>query len=227
MINAKDKKTYWDVIVKCPLFTNIPENLIEEMMDALNGKIINYKKNEIVLNAGDPFRFCYLVLSGNVEVSYDTNQYEKHNVNHFETGEIFGEALAIKSLKSSPVQVTALNECTLLLIDINILVTSNKRCGRGCLYNHQLLLNLMGRMAEQNIFSNLKLRILGQKSLRDRIMIYLTSMQQGKPDGVTIPFSQTAFAEFLGVNRSALSRELGRLQDEGFLEVDGKHYKVL
>ena len=104
---------------------------------------------------------------------------------------------------------------------------STDRCNKNCLYNHQLILNLMDRMAEQNIFSNLKLRILGQKSLRDRIMIYLTHLHADNPAGAKIPFSQTSLAEFLGVNRSALARELGRMQDEGILTINNKTYRIL
>ena len=78
------------------------------------------------------------------------------------------------------------------------------------------------RMADQNIFTNLKLRILSQKSLRDKIIVYLYSLQPDNNNVRTIPFSQTALAEFLNVNRSALSRELGRMQDENIIRLNGK-----
>lgn len=218
---------YWETIVGCPLFKNITSEYIEEMIHSLNGHINTYSKNEIIIGLGDEFRYCGIILEGTVEVSYNTIQYEKLNVNHFKKGQIFGEALALRGVPFSPVQITAFTNCTLLLIDLRSLVLSKELCGRACMFNHQLLLNLMDRMSEQNVFSNLKLRILGQKSLRDRIMIYLTHLYADGPDGAEIPFSQTSLAEFLGVNRSALSRELGRMQDEGVLEVRGKRYRIL
>lgn len=222
--NIKEK--YWNTINSCPLFQGIPQEYIEEMIASLDGTIAHYKKNEILLNMGDEFRCCGVILDGTLEVSYDTNQFEKHNVNHFKTSQIFGESLALKGISHSPVQLTALTEMTVLLLNLRKLVLSSDRCSKHCLYNHQLLLNLMERMAEQNIFSNLKLRILGQKSLRDRIMIYLTHVHADAPQGAEIPFTQTALAEFLGVNRSALARELGRMQDEGILRIDKKHYWI-
>ena len=72
---------------------------------------------------------------------------------------------------------------------------------------------------------NQKVRILSQKSQRDRILIYLGTLPKDKNDFVKIPFTKTALAEYLGVNRSALSRELGRMQNEGLLVIDGKKIK--
>lgn len=218
---------YRNNIISSPLFTAIPHEHIRDMIDSLDGSINEYKKNETVIHVGDKFRRCGILLDGSLEVSYDTNRFEKHNVNHFRPGQIFGESLALKGIPHSPVQVSTLTDSVILFIDLRKLMLSTDRCSKNCLYNHQLILNLMERMAEQNIFSNLKLRILGQKSLRDRIMIYLTHLHADSPEGAKVPFSQTSLAEFLGVNRSALARELGRMQDEGILSVNGRTYRIL
>ncbi|MDO5156888.1 MAG: Crp/Fnr family transcriptional regulator [Eubacteriales bacterium] len=227
MQNNELKKIYWNDIIDSPLFTAIAQEHIEDMIDYLDGTIKKYKKNETIIHVGDEFRRCGILLDGSLEVSYDTNRFEKHNVNHFYPGQIFGESLALKGIPHSPVQVSALTDSIILFIDLRKLMLSTDRCNKNCLYNHQLILNLMDRMAEQNIFSNLKLRILGQKSLRDRIMIYLTHLHADNPAGAKIPFSQTSLAEFLGVNRSALARELGRMQDEGILTINNKTYRIL
>lgn len=224
MSYSKYKDDYWNSILNCPLFVNIPTELIDEMIESLDGHIRSYKKNEIVLNVGDDFRECGIILDGILEVSYNTNHFDKLNVNHFKAGQIFGESLALKGSPYSPVQITSLSDSTVLFLNLKNLLHSPSICDKSCQYNHQLLLNLVGRMADQNIFSNLKLRILGQKSIRDRVMIYLTHMHADNLEGAEIPFSQTALAEFLGVNRSALARELGRMQDENILAIENKRY---
>ena len=227
-MNTKElRDNYWNVITECQLFKGIPMDMIDEMIDSLDGHISEYKRNENIIHIGDEFRKCGIILDGSIEISYDTNQFEKRNVNHFSPGQIFGESLALMGVPYSPVQVTALTSAAILFIDLRKLVLSTERCSRNCIYNHQLILNLMGRMAEQNIFSNLKVRILGQKVLRDRIMIYLTHMHADNPDGAEIPFTQTSLAEFLGVNRSALARELGRMQNEELLKIKKRHYWIL
>ena len=94
-------------------------------------------------------------------------------------------------------------------------------------YQLNLTTNMLKILASQNVFSNLKLRIANQKSLRDRILIYLHSLAPDSEGYLHVPFTQTALAEFLGVNRSALSRELGRMQDENLIEVNDKKMKLL
>lgn len=221
---SKYTDNYWDSILSCQLFIDIPAELIDEMIESLDGHIKIYKKNEIVLNISDEFRYCGIVLNGSLEVSYNTNRFEKLNVNHFNAGQIFGEALALKGSTYSPVQITSLSDSAILFLNLKKLLLTPNICSKSCQYNHQLLLNLMRRMADQNVFSNLKLRILSQKSLRDRVVIYLTHMHADAPNGAEIPFSQTALAEFLGVNRSALARELGRMQNEEILTIDNRRY---
>ncbi len=97
----------------------------------------------------------------------------------------------------------------------------------NCDYELLLTKNLLKILAGQNVFSNLKLRIANQKSLRDRILMYLHSLVPNTKGEVVVPFTQTALAEFLGVNRSALSRELGRMQDEEIIVVNGKNIRLL
>ena len=96
-----------------------------------------------------------------------------------------------------------------------------------CSYQLNLTTNMLKILASQNVFSNIKLRIANQKSLRDRILIYLHSLAPDSEGYLHVPFTQTALAEFLGVNRSALSRELGRMQDENLIEVSDKKMKLL
>lgn len=227
MDNRQPFDKYEDIITNCELFVDIPSKCIIEMLQSLRARIKTFKKNEIIIHLGETFSVCGLVLDGIVEVSYNTRQFEKINLNHFRSGQLFGESLSLMKFPHSPIQVTSLMNSTVLLLDLNLLMLSSNRCTKSCVYNHQLLLNLLSRITTQNIFLNLKLRILSQKSLRDRIMIYLTNIGANTGDGASIPFTKTALAEFLGVNRSSLSRELGRMQDEGLLVIDGNKYKIL
>ena len=94
-------------------------------------------------------------------------------------------------------------------------------------YQATLASNLLRDFARQNFFLNRKLRIMSQKRLRDRVKVYLRG-QGVAPDGVIcVPFSRSEWAEFMGVNRSALSRELSNMQAEGILEIVGKDVRIL
>ena len=219
-------KNYFDVLINCPLFEAIPQDKINETITFLHGKTKFYRKGEFIVNHGDPFHYAGIILSGKIEISYTDNQFHKLSMIHFIAPDVFGEALALKKISYSPIQVEAVSDSIILFIDLHYLLVSEECCCSACAFNHRLLLNLTNRIVTQNLFSNLKLRILSQKTLRDKILIYLQSIQPDAVNVRTIPFSQTTLAEFLSVNRSALSRELGRMQDEGILQVDGRRYII-
>ncbi len=220
----KNYTPYYSIISKTRLFSGIPENHFDSVLNFLHASVRSYQKEELILRLGDPLLYSGIVLSGTVEGSFISENYNKINMNHFTPGRSFAEALACVHTKHSPVQLSALHDCEIMFLDLSAIL-SNESC--ECAYKHQLSINLIQILASQNVFSNLKLRIMSQKALRDRILIYLHNLIPDENGMVSVPFTQTALAEFLGVNRSALSRELGRMQDEGLILVDGKKMKLL
>ena len=90
-----------------------------------------------------------------------------------------------------------------------------------------LLANILRDMAEKLVTLNFKLRIMREPRLRNRIGLYLGSICPGRGAEATIPFSRTQLASYLGVDRSAMSRELGRMQDEGLIALDGRKVTIL
>ena len=163
-----------------------------------------------------------LLLKGRIESSFQNENFDQITMHTFSDGYLFGEALVINGAKNSPVQVRAVEDSIVLLIDLEMIYTVADSSPIRTL----LAENLIKSLAKKNLILNQKVRILSQKSLRDRIYIYLASLPKDKNGYVKIPFTQTALAEYLGVNRSALSRELGRMQNEGLLEVEGRKMKI-
>ncbi len=212
------------VISKSKLFENIPTDHYKDVLDFLNVSIRHYEKDEYIQHLGEPFLYSGIVLEGTIEGSFISETYNKININHFPTGRSFGEALACVDTSYSPIQLKALTGCTVMLLHLKQILAENE-C--QCSYHKTLSINLIKILANQNVFSNLKLRIANQRALRDRILMYLHSLLPDSDGFVHIPFTQTALAEFLGVNRSALSRELGNMQNEELIQVDGKKMKLL
>ncbi len=219
-----DYKPYLPTISKSMLFRQIPAEHYSEVFEYLQVSIRHYDKSELIQRLGEPLLYSGIVLDGMVEGSFLREDDNKININHFPAGRSFGEALACVQTPHSPIQLKAVTDCTVMLIRLNQIIDSTA-C--PCSYQQTLSTNLIRILASQNVFSNLKLRIASQKSLRDRIMMYFYSLIPDKNGMLHIPFTQTALAEFLGVNRSALSRELGRMQDEGIIFVDRKLIKLL
>ncbi len=208
------------ILSKCALFAHVNPKDYEAILHDLHAQVKTYEKGEVLLMLGEPFLYAGIVMDGTIEGSFITENDNKINVNEFRTGKSFGEALAIVHHPLSPIQLRALTQSTVLFLDLHTLLINNQKWP-------QLQTNVIRILSGQNIFSNLKLRIASQKSIRDKVYMYLHSLMVDSDGFVRIPFTQTAFAEFLGVNRSALSRELGHMQDEGLLLLEGHRAKLL
>ncbi len=220
----KNYEEFLPIISKTKLLNNIPVEHYEQVFHFLETTVRHYEKNEFIQRLGDPLLYSGIVLDGTIEGSFINENYSKINMNHFSTGRSFGEALACVQTTHSPIQLKALTDCTVMLLNLKQIL-SEAEC--DCAYHQTLAINLLKILASQNVFSNLKLRIANQKALRDRIFMYLHSLAPDSDGYVHVPFTQTALAEFLGVNRSALSRELGRLQNEDLIQINDKGIKLL
>ncbi len=224
MKNQKNYKNYLPIVSRSRLFANIPTEDYPHVFEYLQAKIYSFEKDEIIQRLGEPLIYSGIVLEGLVEGSFISEDYNKINMNHFPAGRSFGEALSCVQTPHSPIQLKALTDCVLMRINLNRII-SDESC--DCGYQQTLSTNLIKILATQNVFSNLKLRIASQRLLRDKVLMYLSSLAPDAKGFVHVPFTQTALAEFLGVNRSALSRELGNMQDEGLIVVEKKAVKLL
>jgi len=210
-------------IRKCYLFDGIEDEQLIDAIKLLNGRIKKVAKDDYVVQLGGTMQYAGLLLKGKIESSFQNENFDQITMHTFTGGYLFGEGLVINHAKNSPVQVRAVEDSVVLFIDLEMIYAAADNSP----IRNILAGNLIKSLAKKNLILNQKVRILSQKSLRDRIFIYLRTLPKDKDGYVRIPFTQTALAEYLGVNRSALSRELGRMQNEGLLVIDGKRIKII
>ena len=210
-------------IRKCYLFDGIKDEQLADAIKLLNGRIKKVIKDDYIVQLGGTIQYAGLLLKGKIESSFQNENFDQITMHTFTGGYLFGEGLVINNAKNSPVQVRAVEDSVVLFIDLEMIYAA----ADSSPIRNILARNLIKSLAKKNLILNQKVRILSQKSLRDRIFIYLRTLPKDKDEYVKIPFTQTALAEYLGVNRSALSRELGRMQNEGLLVIDGKRIKII
>lgn len=210
-------------IRKCYLFDGIEDEQLTDAIKLLNGRIKKVVKDDYIVQLGGTMQYAGLLLKGKIESSFQNENFDQITMHTFTGGYLFGEGLVINHAKNSPVQVRAVEDSVVLFIDLEMIYAAAEKSP----IRNILARNLIKSLAKKNLILNQKVRILSQKSLRDRIFIYLRTLPKDKDSYVRIPFTQTALAEYLGVNRSALSRELGRMQNEGLLVIDGKRIKII
>ena len=209
-------------IRKCYLFDGIKDEQLADAIKLLNGRIKKVVKDDYIVQLGGTIQYAGLLLKGKIESSFQNENFDQITMHTFTGGYLFGEGLVINHAKNSPVQLRAVEDSVVLFIDLEMIYAAADNSPIRSI----LARNLIKSLAKKNLILNQKVRILSQKSLRDRIFIYLRTLPKDKDGYVKIPFTQTALAEYLGVNRSALSRELGRMQNKGLLVSDGKKIKI-
>lgn len=220
MITNKD---YLLSIRKCYLFDNIKDEQLTDAIKLLNGRIKKIEKDSFIVQLGGELPSAGLLLKGRIESSFQNENFDQITMHSFGGGYLFGEALVINYAKNSPVQVRAVEDCIVLFIDLKVIYHSDVQSQLRAI----LAENLIKSLARKNLILNQKVRILSRKSLRESILFYLGTLPKDKNGWVKIPFNKTVLAEYLGVNRSALSRELGRMQDEEIIIADGRKMKTL
>jgi CRP-like cAMP-binding protein len=138
---------------------------------------------------------------------------------------MFGEALAYAEVQYMPVDVVALEKTRLVLIDAERV---SRTCGNDCGFHSRIINNLLHVIASKNLMMNQKLEVTSKRSTREKLMAYL--MLQAKQKGssaFTIPFDRQELADYLEVDRSGLSAEIGKLRREGLIECSRSDFTII
>lgn len=216
MNTVKDFKIYSDVIISSPLFHGICPGDISAMLTCLQARRSSYFKGEYILSAGDPARDVGLVLQGNIHIIKEDFWGNRSIIANIEPGELFGEAFACAEICSLPVNAVASQDCAVMFIDYKKVITT---CSSACAFHTGLIQNMLRIMAMKNKMLMEKLGHMTKRSTKEKLLSYL-SEQAGKAGSsyFTIPFDRQELADYLCVERSAMSAELSKLKKEGILD---------
>lgn len=218
-------RQYDSVFARCALFEGIAPEELPAMFDCIAGRIESFEKGQTVAHEGDPADFVGLVLRGSVQLVREDYYGNRSIVAHITPSELFGESYACADISTMPVSVVAAQEATVLLMDCRRLTTS---CCKACSFHSRIIYNLLGVVAKKNLVFDQKIRILSQRTTREKLMAYLLS--QAKLHGnnrFTIPYDRQGLADYLEVERSGLSVEIGKLRREGLLESEKNQFVLL
>lgn len=208
---------YGPVLARCPLFRGIGAEELPVLLDCLGAAPRQVRQGETVLAAGSPATHLGVVLSGRVQVSRLTAEGQRIVMGELGPGQLFAESFACARAETLPVAAVAVSHGAVLLLDGRRLAAP---CSAACGFHGRLIANLLSVLADKNLFLAGKVEHLSARTIRARLLSYLEelSARTGRP-AVTVPFDRQALADYLCVDRSALSRTIGLLQREGVLEV--------
>lgn len=207
---------YKNVLKSSSLFRGIPQDKIITMCDCLNTKRKSFMKNEKIIWENSAVSNVNVVLSGKAR-SFKTEISGKTViVTTIKEGEYIGVLLASSRNRKSPVNVEAIEEVLLLSIPVANIVC---RCKNRCLYHDLLLTNYLDIVAEKSMVLHDRIDCLIRNSVREKVLAYLNHYNKEQNSNyVTVPLDRNGMAEYLNVERSALSRELSNMKKESLID---------
>lgn len=206
------------------LFAGIAPQQIPPLLESLHPIRRSCTKGEVLLQYGDTCSALGIVLSGHIEAWHPLPDGHRIPAAQMDAGGVFGDILA-GSNRKSPVTVQITTDGEVLFIPYEYLLAFSPICTQA---HTQLLQNLMRSISEKYFSLMERLELLTLKSLRAKICAYLLHYaKRANADTFTVPHSRAAMAEYLACERSALSRELSRMQTEGLIETYKSSFKLL
>lgn len=210
--------------ISSPLFQNITESEWEDMVSSrcLRQKI--YKKDAVIFPMGETIDEIGVVISGNVNIENIDFQGNKTILSNISQGQVFGETYAFCQ-EPLMVEAVAGENSEILFLNIQTLKSSHFAATE---WYHKLIQNLLLQSMHKNLILSSRIFCTSPKTIRERLMIYL-SAQSGKAGSLTfqIPFDRQQLADYLNVDRSALSKELGRMRKEGILDFYKNTFRLI
>ena len=209
------------LLQKSPLFDGITTEEIERLLHCLGGRIKRYAKGDFIFHAGTVLRQIGLVVSGKVQEDYWGNRLIFSSM---EQGQLFGESYACLPREPLEVSIVSAADCEVLFLDLEHALSA---CSCACGFHRRLIRNLMTILAKHNLNLTRKVQHMGQKTTREKLLAYLWSIsQKEQSQEFDIPYNRQELADYLAVDRSAMSAELSRMKTEGLLEFHKNHFRL-
>lgn len=217
--------TYAKTILTCPLFNGVDYHELKGLLGCLNASFKTLEEGEYAFHLGDDISYIYIVLEGTMEIAKETLSGGRNIVAFLGESQLFGEGVVCTTKRLAPVSAKATTKTLLLLIPYEKIL---KTCGHSCSFHHQLIRNMMLLLGEKNYVLNHKIDLLMLKGMREKLATYLLyESQKHTTLSFNIPLSRNELADYLNVSRPSMSRELGRMKDEGLIDYYKNTFKIL
>jgi CRP-like cAMP-binding protein len=213
------------LLTRSALFEGIRGQELDRLLGCIPSRHKKIEKNGYVFMAGTEPVWMGILLSGALLITRDDFWGNRSIVARIEAGEIFGEAFALGEAKKIPLSVTAAEKSEVLLLDGGHIITA---CSSRCPCHTRLIKNMIQILALKNSVLVKKMELLTRRSTREKLLSYLSAESRlSKRSAFTIPFNRQELADYLSVDRSAMSAELCRMRDAGLIRFHKNYFELL
>lgn len=218
-------KKYIETLKHTGLFSGVKENEISAMLNCLQAKLRIFKKGEYVFREGEHIDNITVLVEGKLLIQRDDYWGNRSIVNVIRIGEMFGEAYVAPESGSLLNDVVAEEDSAVIFFDVRRILTV---CSTACRFHSMVIQNLFFAISEKNRKLVQKIGHMSKRSTRAKLLSYLSEeAKRHNNSHFTIPFTRQQLADFLCVDRSAMSNELCKMRDEGLLQFDKNEFTLL
>lgn len=218
-------KKYLNILKKCPLFLGLEDSEILSLLSYLKSKKQSVEKNEMFFNLDEVPKYLGIVLSGSVHIIQEDYWGTRTILSIIKEGDLFAESFTCAKVPMVTINIVPPENSEVLLIDCNKLLESNTL---NTSYYSTLINNLISILATKNIMLTRKISHITKYSIRERVLSYLSEYALvEKSSSFKIPFNRQELADYLSVDRSALSKNLCKMRDDGIIAFNKNHFTLL
>lgn len=218
-------KQYIPILKQTKLFSGVGDDEISSMLSCLGASLRVYKKGEFVLRQGERLSEIMVLAEGNLHIQSDDYWGNRSILGEICAGEMFGEAYAAPESGALLNDVAAVTDSAVVCFDVKRILTS---CSSACRFHTIVVQNLFFAISEKNRKLVQKLGVLSKRSTREKLISYLSEQSKKQNSAsFSIPFNRQQLADFLSVDRSAMSNELCKMRDEGLIRFEKNRFVLL
>jgi CRP/FNR family transcriptional regulator, dissimilatory nitrate respiration regulator len=216
---------YLPVLQTIDLFRGLSGEDILALLACLGAQAWSCDKGQMVFASGESTSRFGIVLTGQVQVVQDDYYGNRSILSQMGPGQLFAESFACAEIRPLPVSVIATLESELLFIDCRRLAAP---CARACGFHSQLIKNMLTIVSQKNIALTQKIQLTARRTTRAKLLAYLAlEAKKAGSQSFAIPFNRQELADYLAVERSAMSAELARLREDGLLRYHKNQFELL
>ena len=211
--------------LNAPLFAGIKNEDMGAMLHCIGYHISSFSRGEIIAFEGDHLKHIGIVLSGRVDMVKEDLWGNKTMLLRMGRNEIFGETFACGDDSLSTVTFLVSEDATVMFMPFSRVMHS---CTMACGFHHRLIENMVRLIAGKNRELMQKVHVVSKRTIREKLLAYLSiQAQQQRQRYFEIPLGRVELAEYLCVDRSALTRELAKMKEDGLIDYDRNHFRIL